>query len=660
MLKHFEPYLAQFFAFLDRNPSLYGFAQPTVFLTAMYLIGRLQLGYWFLIPVLGASIFAEARRQERNRNRQEIYRMLAFEKLSSTDPAVSALLNVGNPQDRSLPSWVVFPKQHRLEWINEILRKMWPHLDKAISDTIVQSLNPIFAQVKPAFITEMKFREFKFGEIPPSFQGVEVVATDDDEIMLDIPMRWAGDPTIVFATTVVSVGSLPLDLPISVTELELNAVLRIQLKPLVDVIPCIGILGISFATKPSINFNVKTMHMVDLMSVPGLGQFIDSLLKSNLASFIVYPKKIAIPMLPPELLSKFNAAVSGENEVKNVLIVRMINCVRVPKTNLLGSIGAITKTNLYAEISLVGGGSKKTSVKNGTSRPEFNETFNFFVPGSLGASSLLVRIRDKNDVLADETMCTLKLSLADLAGMKAGEEFVDEYKVPNTKDTVMKIGLTWKPLASASTVASDQPAAADSTTAASGSTASTAAVATDSINTGAGSAVSSTASLPTTTEPGSREISLSGTPSASSQAMPPVSSLGSSFSGSKMELHKKGLLTVTIVSASNLKDSAIGSCDPFVDVKLGHASETRKNTKCISKTTNPVWNETFTFEIHNIATDFMRFDVYDKNALKNTHLGDLKVDVRDVAMNNYHLRKSYDLMNVTRGSLLLDFDLKSF
>ena len=64
-----------------------------------------------------------------------------------------------------VPSWVYFPDRERSEWVNKMLKQLWPNLRVYISKMMVEQVEPIINQYSMAFIGKLKFDEVDLGDI---------------------------------------------------------------------------------------------------------------------------------------------------------------------------------------------------------------------------------------------------------------------------------------------------------------------------------------------------------------------------------------------------------------------------------------------------------------------------------------------------------------
>jgi hypothetical protein len=64
-----------------------------------------------------------------------------------------------------LPSWVFFPDKERVEWLNKLLKQVWPYLRVYLSKNIIETVEPILNEYSNAIIDKLKFEELDLGDI---------------------------------------------------------------------------------------------------------------------------------------------------------------------------------------------------------------------------------------------------------------------------------------------------------------------------------------------------------------------------------------------------------------------------------------------------------------------------------------------------------------
>lgn len=261
-----------------------------------------------------------------------------------------------------IPLWVKRPDYDRVDWLNKFLLAMWPYLDKAICGSIRAIAKPIFSEYIGKFqIEAIEFEQLSLGTLPPKFHGLKVYETNENELVMEPAIRWAGNPNIVMVVTILS-----LRITFQIVDLQIFATPRLALKPLVPTFPCFANIVASLMEKPQIDFGFKTMGG-DIMSIPGLYRFIQERIKKQVANLYLWPLVLEIPILDSSILAT--------KKPVGILNVKVVQALKLLKMDLLGT------SDPYVKLSLSGGGlsAKKTSIKMSNLNPVWNEKFKLIV-----------------------------------------------------------------------------------------------------------------------------------------------------------------------------------------------------------------------------------------------------------------------------------------
>ncbi|XVF44874.1 hypothetical protein PTKIN_Ptkin02bG0158400 [Pterospermum kingtungense] len=278
-----------------------------------------------------------------------------------------------------IPLWVKNPDYDRVDWINKFLEYMWPYLDKAICATVKNIAKPIIDEQIPKYkIDAVEFEKLTLGSLPLTFQGMKVYVTDEKELIMEPLIKWAGNPNVT-----VAVKAFGLKATVQVVDLQVFALPRITLKPLVPSFPCFANIYVSLMEKPHVDFGLKLIG-ADLMSIPGLYRFVQELIKDQVANMYLWPKTLQIPILDPA--KAFKRPVG-------VLRVKVVRAMKLKKKDLLGASDPYVKIKL-TEDKLT---SKKTTVKHKNLNPEWNEEFDIIVKDPQ-TQALEVRVFDWEQV----------------------------------------------------------------------------------------------------------------------------------------------------------------------------------------------------------------------------------------------------------------------
>ncbi|XP_016900286.2 synaptotagmin-3-like isoform X1 [Cucumis melo] len=261
-----------------------------------------------------------------------------------------------------IPLWVKSPDYDRVDWLNKFLSDMWPYLDTAICGSIRAIAKPIFSEYIGKFqIEAIELDQLSLGTLPPKLHGLKVYETNENELVIEPAIRWAGNPNIVIVVHILS-----LRITIQIVDLQLFATPRLALKPLVPTFPCFANIIASLMEKPQIDFGLKIMGG-DIMSIPGLYRFIQETIKKQVANLYLWPRILEIPILDP--------SISATRKPVGILHVNVVRASKLLKMDILGT------SDPYVKLSLSGGGlpAKKTSIKMRNLNPVWNEKFKLIV-----------------------------------------------------------------------------------------------------------------------------------------------------------------------------------------------------------------------------------------------------------------------------------------
>ncbi|XP_043212345.1 extended synaptotagmin-2-like [Amphibalanus amphitrite] len=275
------------------------FARRAAAIIGVYAVGYLGFSPAWLVGGVILSVMREKWRREKATSR-ELNRAMA---LSSEHLALAKL--------QDLPSWVHFPDVERAEWLNKMLKQMWPFVGDYVKDLLKtqweESLRNTMAGYK---LNNFKFDKIFLGDIAPRVGGVKVY-TDNiqrSEIIMDVEIFYAGDCRIECSFSRMSAG---------IKDFTLHGVMRIVYKPLIKTMPLIGGMQVFFLNNPDIDFNM--LGVADVLDMPGLSGIIRNVILDTIGSMMVLPNKWPI-VLSDQIPTKLVTA----SQPKGVLRVRLI------------------------------------------------------------------------------------------------------------------------------------------------------------------------------------------------------------------------------------------------------------------------------------------------------------------------------------------------
>ncbi|CAL5228044.1 g11108 [Coccomyxa viridis] len=301
---------------------------------------------------------------------------------------------------KNLPAWVKFSDYERAKFLNDSVQMLWPAFDTALCNLIKDELEPHMRDFSPSVVNGLFFERLSFGLVPMSIMGVRIAPPQTSSgsnvaIELDIDVRWAGEPDVLlklepsnkWLMNAVKIGKLKV-LPavnmtpvmaVRVRTVQMSAVLRVTMSPVLDDLPFIGGVALSFITQPYLDFDLRLVAGPDIMSVPALASYMHASLMDVFVDQMIWPKSAQIPfMMPP----------SEENDIKapqGILKVQVIEA-RLPQR--MSRLRRVEKrVDPYACLAIrphegqndVGTQSASTSGKQDTTHPHWREAFHMCV-----------------------------------------------------------------------------------------------------------------------------------------------------------------------------------------------------------------------------------------------------------------------------------------
>ncbi|KAM3654734.1 extended synaptotagmin-1-like, partial [Ammospiza maritima maritima] len=243
-----------------------------------YAAGLLGLGAGAV--VLALALYAGWRRRRRARERG----MRAAERLHREEEAAVRAAARGE-----LPAWVSFPDVERAEWLNKVLAQAWPFLGQYLEKLLTDSVAPAIRASSP-HLQSFTFTRVDLGQKPLRVLGVQAhPGTHKKQILLDLNISYVGDVQI-------DVEVKKFFCKAGVKGMQLHGVLRIILEPLLGDVPIVGALSMFFIRRPTLDINWT--GMTNLLDIPGLSSMSDSMIMDSIASYLVLPNRLLVPLLP--------------------------------------------------------------------------------------------------------------------------------------------------------------------------------------------------------------------------------------------------------------------------------------------------------------------------------------------------------------------------
>ncbi|XP_054150579.1 extended synaptotagmin-1, partial [Melozone crissalis] len=361
-----------------------------------YAAGLLGLGAGAV--VLALALYAGWRRRRRARERG----MRAAERLHREEEAAVRAAARGE-----LPAWVSFPDVERAEWLNKVLAQAWPFLGQYLEKLLTDSVAPAIRASSP-HLQSFTFTRVDLGQKPLRVLGVQAhPGTHKKQILLDLNISYVGDVQI-------DVEVKKFFCKAGVKGMQLHGVLRIILEPLLGDVPIVGALSMFFIRRPTLDINWT--GMTNLLDIPGLSSMSDSMIMDSIASYLVLPNRLLVPLLPdlPEAARLRWPLPRGVVRV-SLVAARALRS----KDRFLGGL-VQGRSDPYALLR-VGTQAATSRVIGDSLEPEWDEMYEFMVHEVPG-QELEVELYDK-DPDKDDLLGRMKLDLGEVLRARVMDEW---------------------------------------------------------------------------------------------------------------------------------------------------------------------------------------------------------------------------------------------
>ncbi|KAM7165265.1 cytosolic phospholipase A2 zeta-like isoform 3-T3 [Macrochelys suwanniensis] len=126
----------------------------------------------------------------------------------------------------------------------------------------------------------------------------------------------------------------------------------------------------------------------------------------------------------------------------------------------------------------------------------------------------------------------------------------------------------------------------------------------------------------------------------------------------RREKHPYYNLTVKVLRARNIKGTdLLSKADCYVQLRLPTASPITYRTQVVDNSSNPEWNETFQYRIHNAVKNILEFSLFDEDVLINDELTSIVFDVGGIKPGQ-PLKRTFKLNPEAQEELDVEFYLE--
>ncbi|XP_076600894.1 extended synaptotagmin-2-A isoform X2 [Chaetodon auriga] len=392
------------------------------------------------------------------------------------------------------------------------------------------------------------FTKIDMGDKPLRVNGVKVYTENVDKRQVIMDLQ------ISF------VGNTEIDVDIKkyycragIKSIQLHGTMRVVMEPLLGDMPLIGALSVFFLKKPLLDINWT--GLTNMLDIPGINGLCDNIIQDIIYSYLVLPNRITIPLVGEAQLAQLRFPMP-----KGILRIHFIEAQDLlGKDKFLGGL-IKGKSDPYGVIQ-IGTQLFQSKVVHETVNPKWNEVYEALIYDHSG-QNLEVELFDE-DTDKDDFLGSLMIDLAELQR----EQKVDEWFVMDDVATgKLHLKLEWLSL------------------------------------------------LPT---PEKLDQALMSIKADRGQANDGLSSAllvvfldsARNLPRNPLEFNQAGLKKASISKAIKSGKKVTSDPSPFVQFRVGHKSF---ESKTRYKTNEPVWEEAFTFLIHNPKSQELEVEVKDE------------------------------------------------
>ncbi|XP_065356125.1 extended synaptotagmin-2 isoform X1 [Calliphora vicina] len=324
---------------------IYTVAKKVAIVGTIYAVGYMGWSVaWLIAPVI-LSV-ARDRFRKTTEHKRNIAKASA---MASEKEVILARID-------ELPAWVYFPDVERCEWVNKILKQLWPNANHFARTLVKETIEPAVAES----LAQYKMNGFRFdriilGTIPPRIGGVKVYDKNvgRNEIIMDLDLFYASDCDINFYLGGMKGG---------IKDFQIHGWVRVVMKPLIRSMPLVGGLQIFFLNNPNIDFNL--VGVIDFMDMPGLSDLLRRIIVEQIGNVMVLPNK-----LPITLSDEVPATALKMPEPEGILRIHVVEAKDLMKKDI-GMLGK-GKSDPYAIIN-VGSQEFKTQIIDNNVNPKWD------------------------------------------------------------------------------------------------------------------------------------------------------------------------------------------------------------------------------------------------------------------------------------------------
>uniref|UniRef100_A0A671VWF2 Extended synaptotagmin 2 n=1 Tax=Sparus aurata TaxID=8175 RepID=A0A671VWF2_SPAAU len=393
-------------------------AKTFVLIFPIYALGYFEFSFsWLLI---GLVIFFWWRRTTGGKH-SRLNRALAF--FEQEERSVKQSLTTSD-----LPPWVHFPDVERVEWLNKTVKQMWPYICQFVEKLFHETIEPAVKESNSHLST------FCFSKIDIGDKVTGAVGTAGENVNVHIHVLCFLSRSFV-GNTEIDVDIKRYYCKAGIKSIQMHGVLRVVMEPLLGDMPLVGALSVFFLKKPLLDINWT--GLTNILDIPGLNGFSDSLIQDIIYKYLVLPNRITIPLVGDVELAKLRFPMP-----KGVLRIHFLEAQDLEgKDKFLGGL-IKGKSDPYGVLQIGNQLFQSKTVKESL-HPKWNEVYEALVYEHSG-QHLEIELFDE-DPDKDDFLGSLMIDMTELHKEQKVDEWFNLEEAPTGK---LHLKLEWLSLLS--------------------------------------------------------------------------------------------------------------------------------------------------------------------------------------------------------------------
>uniref|UniRef100_A0A7N6B746 Extended synaptotagmin-like protein 2a n=1 Tax=Anabas testudineus TaxID=64144 RepID=A0A7N6B746_ANATE len=436
------------------------------------------------------------------------------------------------------------------------VKQMWPFICQFLDKLFRETIEPAVKGANPHLST-FCFTKIDMGDKPLRVNGVKVYTENVDkrQVIMDLQISFIG-------ATEIDVDIKKYYCRAGIKSIQLDGVMRVVMDPLLGDMPLVGALSIFFLKKPMLDINWT--GLTNMLDIPGVNGLCDSIIHDIISSQMVLPNSIKIPLVGASEMARLRFPMP-----KGVLRLHFIEAQDLlSKDTYMGGL-IKGKSDPYGIIQ-VGNQLFKSKVIRENLNPKWNEVHEAPIYEHSG-QNVEIELFDE-DTDEDDFLGRGKLHLK--------LEWLSVLSTPEKLDQAL------------TSIKADRDQASD----------------------GLSSALlvvflDSARNLPSVFEGNLGSGHLKERRAAGLVFCENTASLYRTLFRNPLEFNQVGLKPASVSKAIKSGKKVSSDPSPYVQFRVGHKSF---DSKTRYKTNGPVWEEAFTFLIHNPKVQELEVEVKDE------------------------------------------------